>query len=156
MFKIIARQYQNHESANKGINLVFTSFHGSFPDPLKAELTARELNRYEKKKRSGVRYEPVDRTPKKYTHKEIRTVQQLKETLRNGERAWPGGDQMYFVASYREALSFDGMRQTFREAIEHIKDCEQYGNIPYQVEINYEDEFLTCHVTEKQIPASYL
>jgi len=56
------------------------------------------------------------------THREIKTVQDLKATLRAGEFAWPGGYQLVLYASDGEELCFDCVRTEFGQCCWSIKN----------------------------------
>jgi len=88
---------------------------------------------------------------------EIRTTQHLKDALRNGEFAWPGGYQMYFICEDGEALSFAAARANLRLCL-HAKAYPQYRERQWAiiaVEINWEDAELTCADTGERIPPAY-
>lgn len=55
-------------------------------------------------------------------HREIRTVADLKATLRAGEYAWPGGGALYCVTADGAVLSFAAVRQEFRQVAEAVRD----------------------------------
>jgi hypothetical protein len=54
-------------------------------------------------------------------HREIRTVADLKATLRAGPYAWPGGYALYFVTADGATLSFEAVRQEFRQVAAAVK-----------------------------------
>lgn len=87
----------------------------------------------------------------RYHHRIIRTVADLKATLRAGQYAWPGGYQMYMFGSDGSILSFDGARQDLEAVIEHI-----WNGGDLVCEINYDDPYLFCDVTGNRIPSCSL
>lgn len=87
----------------------------------------------------------------RYTHRIIRTVADLKATLRAGQYTWPGGYQMYLVGSDGSVLSFEGARADLEAVIEHIWNG---GDLVCQV--NYEDQHLYCDATGNRIPPCYV
>lgn len=87
----------------------------------------------------------------------IMTTKAIKETLRNGRFAWPGGYPLYFIAADGEPLSFEAVRENWREICSaHIhrgfldKQWQLVG-----VEINWEDTALYCAHTNKRIESAY-
>jgi hypothetical protein len=89
------------------------------------------------------------------TYREIKTVAQLKATLRSGQFAWPGGYQLYFVASDGCALSFEGVKQSLTDCYSAIKHRLGNGWRIVGCDVNYEDEELYCAHTGKVIPSAY-
>lgn len=89
-------------------------------------------------------------------HTVIRSVADLKATLRAGPYAWPGRYPLYFLASDGAALSFESVRANFRETARAIWD--RLPNDGWRVgacEINYEDTDLYCAHSGARIPAAY-
>jgi hypothetical protein len=89
------------------------------------------------------------------THSEIRSVADMKATLRNGQYAWPGGYQMYFICSDGAALCFDCARKESRNIFEAIANKDGSGWRVVATDINYEDSELRCEHCSKSIPAAY-
>jgi len=86
----------------------------------------------------------------------IMTTAELKNALRNGKYAWPGGYPLYFVASDGEALSFDAVKENYREvlyAMKHFGDFSGWNIVGY--DINWEDDNLTCAHTGDKIESAY-
>ena len=90
-----------------------------------------------------------------YTYRTIYTVSELKATLRNGEYAWPGSYQMYFVMSDGGSLSFDTVRKEFRNIIYSMKHKIRDGWVVAGCDINWEDNDLIDDHTGEKIPAAY-
>jgi hypothetical protein len=86
----------------------------------------------------------------------IMTTAELKNALRNGKYAWPGGYPLYFVASDGEALSFDTVKENYRHVLYAMKYLEDFSgwNI-VACEINWEDEDLTCAHSGDKIESAY-
>lgn len=86
----------------------------------------------------------------------INSVADLKNALRAGEYAWPGGYPCYFITSNGEALSFDGCLEqlkTVMEATSYPDDRSGWGVVG--VEVNWEDPDLFCAHTSKRIKSAY-
>lgn len=98
---------------------------------------------------------PALRTNFAMHHVDIKTVADLKATLRAGQYAWPGGYQLYFITSNGEALSFDAVRENFRECIDNMRTRYRCDWNIVACHVNYEDNDLVCAHTGKLIPAAY-
>ena len=84
------------------------------------------------------------------------TIRQIKDALRAGQYAWPGGYPCFFIASDGEALSFSAVRSQLREvfwAAQNGRRGDQWGL--EGVAINYEDANLYCAHTNKRIESAY-
>jgi hypothetical protein len=83
-------------------------------------------------------------------------LKQLKEALRNGPYAWPGGYPLYFIAGDFEALSFKAVQDNLKEAMrqtydpKHGREWRIVG-----VHVNWEDQHLYCAHTNERIPSAY-
>ncbi len=88
-------------------------------------------------------------------HTTIATGLQLRETLRAGPYAWPGGYPLYFVADDGEALSFDSVRANIRQVLRSIRDGVNDGWRVLGVDVNYEDPALFCAHSGDRIPSAY-
>jgi hypothetical protein len=81
---------------------------------------------------------------------------ELKQALRAGPFAWPGGYPLYFLAADGSALSFDAVRGEIRQVIRALRhpgtdrDWKIVG-----VDVNWEDEYLFCVHTGQLIPCAY-
>ena len=89
------------------------------------------------------------------TYGSIRTVAQLKATLRNGEYAWPGGYPMYFITDDGGALSFDTVRAELRSVIDSIRNQISDGWRVVACDVNWEDTTLYDDHTGERIPSAY-
>jgi hypothetical protein len=86
----------------------------------------------------------------------IMTTASLKTALRNGKYAWPGGYPIYFIASDGEALSFDSVKENYREvlyAMKHFGDFSGWNVVAWA--INWDDEDLTCAHSGDKIESAY-
>ena len=84
------------------------------------------------------------------------TTASLKTALRNGKYAWPGGYPIYFIASDGEALSFDSVKENYREVLYAMKYLGHFSgwNVVAWT-INWEDEDLTCAHSGDKIESAY-
>jgi hypothetical protein len=85
----------------------------------------------------------------------INTVKDLKQALRNGPYAWPGGYPLYFITSDGAALSFKAVRENFRCVIWSIKNKVNDGWRVQAMDVNYEDNELYCDHTGEKIESAY-
>lgn len=69
----------------------------------------------------------------------------VKRALKAGPYAWPGGYPQFFLMRDGAALSFEAMRERFREEARSVA----------AIAINWEDDSLTCDHTGKLIPSAY-
>ena len=86
---------------------------------------------------------------------DISTAKDLKQALRNGPYAWPGGYPLYFITSDGAALSFKAVRENFRCVIWSIKNKVSDGWRVQVMAINYEDNELYCDHTGEKIESAY-
>lgn len=70
---------------------------------------------------------------------------EVKRALKAGPYAWPGGYPQYFVTCDGSALSFDAMRERFREEAGAVLG----------VDVNWENDSLYCDHTGERIPSAY-
>ena len=84
------------------------------------------------------------------------TLLELKQALRTGPYAWPGGYPLYFLARDGSVLSFAAVRGEFRQVLRAQRhpgtDC--WWEIDAAC-INWEDESLFCAHTGQPIPCAY-
>lgn len=85
----------------------------------------------------------------------INNTTELKNALRNGPYAWPGGYPCYFVADDGEALSFDAVRENYKSVLRAVREQDDDGWLVVGVEINYEDQDLYCVQSGKRIESAY-
>jgi len=86
---------------------------------------------------------------------EINNTKELKNAIRNGPYAWPGGYPLYFITSDGAALSFDAVRSEYRQVINSIRHRMNDGWRVVAVDINYEDSGLYCDHTGQRIQCAY-
>ena len=80
----------------------------------------------------------------------------IKEALREGPYAWPGGHPKYFVTMDGAALSFDAVRSNWREVVyAHLTDDRCSGWAIASCEVNWEQPDLRCDHTGAFIPSAY-
>lgn len=90
------------------------------------------------------------------THAMIRSVADLKATLRAGAYAWPGGYPLYFVCDDGGSLSFRTVRQEYRLVADAIRRRDGSGG--WRViacGVNWEDRLTDSH-TGEEIESAYL
>ena len=99
--------------------------------------------------------QPPLRANYQYGHLGIRSVADLKATLRNGPYAWPGGYPLFFLCHDGEAMSFDSVRETLHLVMQAIQDRGNSGWRVIGCDINYEDNDLYCAHSGKKIESAY-
>jgi hypothetical protein len=85
----------------------------------------------------------------------IKTVAELKATLRAGGFAWPGGYPLYFVTADCQALSFEAAFAEYRQLVAAFKDRWDMQWRVLGCEINWEDPDMVCCHTGKLIESAY-
>lgn len=86
----------------------------------------------------------------------INNTKELKQALRNGPYAWPGGYNTYFIAADCEPLCHDCVKDNYRLVLGEMRYPTWHDQWrPVAVDINYEDTDLHCAHCEKPIEASY-
>jgi len=86
----------------------------------------------------------------------INNTKELKQALRDGPYAWPGGYPLYFIAADGEPLCHKCVRGNFKQVI--YETYRPRAGDMFRVigqEINYEDEHLHCAHCEEQIQSAY-
>ena len=87
---------------------------------------------------------------------DIKTLAQVKNALRNGAYAWPGGYPQFFVTSDGASLSFEAVRDNFRAVCADM--LHPTRNDQWRItglEVNWEDGSLYCDHTSEPIPSAY-
>ena len=84
------------------------------------------------------------------------TTHELKQALRAGPYAWPGGYPLYFLAADGSALSFEAVRMEIKQVLRalHHPGTDRDWQI-ISVNVNWEDEYLFCAHTGQPIPCAY-
>lgn len=85
----------------------------------------------------------------------INNTTELKNALRAGPYAWPGGYPVYFVADDGEALSFNAVRENYKLVLRAVREQATNGWSVIGVDINYEEQDLTCAHTGERIESAY-
>ena len=84
------------------------------------------------------------------------TLQAIKQQLRYGPYAWPGGYPIYFVTSDGAVLSFAAVRAEWRNVVDaHLRNNTQCGWHIAAADINWEDSDLFCDHTGERIESAY-
>ena len=85
----------------------------------------------------------------------INNAKELKDAIRNGPYAWPGGYPIYFITSDGAALSFDAVKENFKLCLYETKNGNCGGWQVIGSDINWEDNNLYCEHTGKKISSAY-
>lgn len=83
------------------------------------------------------------------------TTTELKNEIRAGEYAWPGGYPKYFVTEDGQAMSFDSVKENYRLVLDSVKHGNNDGWRVVGVDINWEDEHLYCCDSGRKIESAY-
>jgi hypothetical protein len=83
------------------------------------------------------------------------STRNLKEALRSGPHAWPGGYPLFFVTSDGAALSFDAVRENLRSVLWSIRHGVNDGWRVVGCDVNWEDPELFCDHTGNRIESAY-
>jgi hypothetical protein len=86
----------------------------------------------------------------------INNTKDLRDAVRAGKYAWPGGYPRYFIAADGEALSFDAVRAEYRQVLRAVKYPRT--DTQWQVactDINWENPDLYCAHTGERIESAY-
>ncbi len=84
------------------------------------------------------------------------TLQSIKQHLRNGQYAWPGGYPMYFVTADGAALTFADVRGNWREVVSaHLSNNTRCGWFLEGADINWEDTELYSDHSNERIESAY-
>jgi len=85
----------------------------------------------------------------------IKNTKDLKDAIRAGKYAWPGGYPCYFITSWGDPLSFEAVRENFYLVLDAVKHQYADGWCVVGVEVNWEDQDLICAHTGKKIESAY-
>lgn len=83
------------------------------------------------------------------------TTTELKNEIRSGEYAWPGGYPKYFVTDDGEAMSFNSVKENYRLVLDSVKHKNNDGWRVIGVDINWEDDSLICCHSGNKIESAY-
>jgi NAD(P)H-dependent FMN reductase len=86
---------------------------------------------------------------------QINTTKELKDCLRSGSYAWPGGYPTYFVTSDGGALSHASVRSNLRSVLSSVKAGDNDGWRVVACEVNWEDAELYCDHSGERIESAY-
>ena len=85
------------------------------------------------------------------------TLHDIKQQLRSGPYAWPGGYPKYFITSDGAALSFEAVYEEWRNIVSaHLDKNTSCGWHLADVAINWENPGLYCEHTNLPIEAAYV
>ena len=88
----------------------------------------------------------------------IETTKDLRTALRNGPYAsmlWPGGYPLFFITSDGGALSFDSVRENYREISQAIRSHSNCGWRVVGCDVNWEDSDLYCAHSNEKIESAH-
>ena len=86
----------------------------------------------------------------------INNTKELKNALRAGPYAWPGGYPTFFIAADGEPLCHACVKGNYRLVLEEMRHPTRHDQWrPIAVDINYEDEHLYCAHCEEKIESAY-
>ena len=94
-------------------------------------------------------------TNRKGNNMRINSISDFRRVYRQGPFAWPGGYPLYFITSDGAALSFNSARYNRRSILQSIAHNTNDGWRIIGVDVNWEDESLTCDDTGESIPSAY-
>lgn len=84
------------------------------------------------------------------------TTKELKQYIRNGKYAWPGGYPIYFVTYDGEALSYDTVKEHYKNVLYAMKYLRGFSGWDVQsCEVNWEDDTLRCCHSGEMIECAY-
>lgn len=84
------------------------------------------------------------------------TLQEIKTELRAGKYAWPGGYPKYFLTADGEAMSFEAVKQEWKQIVyAHLQNNRRDLWYIEAVGINWEDETMICCHTNAAIECAY-
>jgi hypothetical protein len=88
-------------------------------------------------------------------HSIIKTIADLKATLRAGSFAWPGGYPLYFITQDGAALSFKTVREEWRQVVWDWLVGASTGWRVIACGVNWEDGNLYCEHSNEKIESAY-
>jgi hypothetical protein len=88
--------------------------------------------------------------------RELSTLLEIKQVLRGGKYVWPGGYPQYFLMSDGEAMTFEAVRQEWKQIVAaHLNSDRRSGWHIHGVDVNWEDPNLFCAHTNVRIESAY-
>ena len=85
----------------------------------------------------------------------IQTTTDLKNAIRSGSYAWPGGYPLFFITDDGAALSFDSVKANLRSVLWSIKNKVNDGWRVVGCDANWENGELTCDHSGERIESAY-
>lgn len=86
----------------------------------------------------------------------INTTKELREAVRHGKYAWPGGYPCFFITDDGGTLSFEAVKQEYKQVLRAVKHEERgCGWRVVAMEANWEDNDLYCDHTNAKIECAY-
>ena len=91
----------------------------------------------------------------RFQHDSISSGRKLRNTLRAGPYAWPGGYPLYFITSDGGALSFQTVRENLSSVLDSIRHKSDDGWRVIACKVNWEDSNLYDDHTGGLIESAY-
>lgn len=85
----------------------------------------------------------------------LQNIKEVKAVLRAGAYTHIGLYTLYFIAADGQPLSFQAVRDNFKEVLSAMKKTGDREWSIIGMDVNYEDNDLFCSHTNKQIKPSY-
>jgi hypothetical protein len=85
----------------------------------------------------------------------INTVHDFRRAVHNGKYAWPGGYPTFFICDDGAALCHDCVKKERRNILESISSKARDGWHVVALDINWEDDMLSCDHCSEQIESAY-
>jgi len=85
----------------------------------------------------------------------INNSKELKEAVRHGPYAWPGGYPFYFITRDGGTLSYNTVKQEFKSILDSVRRNDNDGWLVIAMEINLEDCELIDDHTYERIESAY-
>jgi hypothetical protein len=86
---------------------------------------------------------------------EIKNSKDLKNALRSGPYAWPGGYPVYFIASDGEALSYKAVKENYKEVLRAVREQDDYGWRVIYMDVNWGEYDWYCAHSGERIESAY-
>ncbi len=83
------------------------------------------------------------------------SLSSLKEQLREGAYAWPGGYPKYFIMDDGDTMSFEAVKANLREVMRSTYTNARDGWQIDAYDVNWEDADMVCCHSGKPIPSAY-
>lgn len=84
------------------------------------------------------------------------TTKELKQYIRNGKYAWPGGYPLYFIAYDGSPLSFETVKENYKEVLYATKYFGDFSGWSVErCEVNWENSELRCSHSNEPIECAY-